>query len=139
MVYFIQEHKNPKGLIKIGQSENVRERLENLQIGSPVLLQVLKVMPAEEYEARIHARFAKFWVRGEWFSPSKDLMDFIGDLPSSEHDGYIAAFKECLSIRYRRSLLKPTKPIVLQTEDSIISSLLSAKRQLRLSRIEKVK
>lgn len=95
MVYFIQGEITR--LIKIGctircpqlRTPNAKKeerkgqcfRIEELQTGSPDELVVLACVPQwgvkEEYA--LHKRFAHLRVRGEWFRPEKELLDFVGN------------------------------------------------------------
>lgn len=75
-VYFIQART--LGLIKIGYSSDVKKRIETLQTGCPDEIDLLRTIPGSvELERAIHGRFAASRVRGEWFTPSAELMQFI--------------------------------------------------------------
>jgi transposase len=76
-VYFLQGVDG--GCIKIGfTSRDTRERLADLQTGSPVLLRILHVVPGSKAdESAAHARFAASHSHGEWFRPTADLLSFI--------------------------------------------------------------
>jgi len=75
-VYFIQAAQ--LGLIKIGFSSNVPKRLLSLKTGCPDDLVILKIIPGgQEIERILHKKFADIRVKGEWFSPTKELMAFI--------------------------------------------------------------
>ena len=66
-VYFL--HAPAAGLIKIGCSDNIRARLTNLAVSSPVPLTLLGIVSggrAREFE--LHKKFEALRVRGEWFS-----------------------------------------------------------------------
>ena len=76
MIYFIQCGEN--GPIKIGQSDNPKERLEQLQTGSPYKLKLLWVYKGDQFtEQEIQDKFTLLHIRGEWFKPSKDIFNFI--------------------------------------------------------------
>ena len=77
MIYFIQCGTN--GPIKIGYTDNgVKERLAQLQTGCPYELMVLWVYTGDDYtEAQIHSELSQERVRGEWFHPSKTVIEFI--------------------------------------------------------------
>lgn len=66
-VYFIQsEHGGP---IKIGTTENVAQRLRNLQTGSPTRLVVLGVLAGgQSVEQILHLDLAAHRLEGEWFA-----------------------------------------------------------------------
>ena len=81
-VYFIQEENN--GLIKIGYSDNPKDRLRSLQVSSPNKLKIIKVVDGNfDRERFIHYKFSKFSVRGEWFSPNSELVEYINNLEDS--------------------------------------------------------
>ena len=75
--YFARE--GPDGLIKIGKSFDPPGRFASLQTGSPRHLTLLGVIQFSDTltEATIHERFAHLRVRGEWFTPGSDLLEFI--------------------------------------------------------------
>jgi len=77
MIYFIQAGKN--GPIKIGYTEtNVHERLKQLQTACPYELKLLWCIEgSQQEESNIHDRFGYEKVRGEWFHPSRLLLNFI--------------------------------------------------------------
>lgn len=76
-VYFIQAMGG--GPIKIGSAADVTGRLQMLQTGSPVRLQVLAVIPGADEcgEFALHAQFAESRLHGEWFQPTPELLDVI--------------------------------------------------------------
>jgi len=66
-VYFIQSGKN--GSIKIGEAQNTKERLKQLQIGNPeklYLIGIIKNVP-RIMEKEIQAKFRKYHLRFEWY------------------------------------------------------------------------
>jgi hypothetical protein len=75
-VYFIQSDAGP---IKIGHSDvGARSRLSQLQTSSPIGLKLLKVLPGTiKLERELHRKFAQYRLRGEWFQPSPELLEFI--------------------------------------------------------------
>lgn len=76
MIYFIQESGN--GFIKIGFSQNPLQRLRQLSKNQPYEYSLLGVLPGHfEQERALHKRFSDFSIKGEWFSPDKNLIDFI--------------------------------------------------------------
>jgi hypothetical protein len=79
MIYFIQAGKN--GPIKIGKTDNeIENRIRQLQIGCPYELKLLWLYKDDDYsEAEIHETFAHERIRGEWFHPTKKLLEFIND------------------------------------------------------------
>ena len=69
-IYFIQQGDGP---VKIGHTNNIKKRLESLQIGNPELLLLrISMGPmskklAQRTEKLIHRRFADNSIRGEWY------------------------------------------------------------------------
>lgn len=78
-IYFIQQ--TPGGQIKIGTAVNVATRLSTLQTASASILQVLAVMPGGTTEEQaLHRRFGHARIRGEWFTPTPDVLAFIEEV-----------------------------------------------------------
>ena len=85
MIYFIKALNS--GLIKIGYTKNVGERVASLRSNSPEELHILKITEGDiEDEKRIHNKFKHFNERNEWFRPEKSLLDFI---ESSKEISYV--------------------------------------------------
>lgn len=83
VVYFIQGTAIP--LIKIGIANNVVSRLYSLQSGSPDELRLLTTQPGGGLvEKTLHDRFSHLRVRGEWFRPEPELIEYI---ESVKHKG----------------------------------------------------
>ena len=82
-VYFIQEGES--GPIKIGVANDTAKRLATLQTGNSSELRLIgDVMGGSILEAKLHTKFEKHHVRGEWFSPHPDILAEIDRLASSE-------------------------------------------------------
>lgn len=76
MIYFIQE--SSRGLIKIGLAVDPQSRLIELQVGSPHTLTLLLVVDGDrDDERRLHRRFSRHRVRGEWFKPQAAVLHFM--------------------------------------------------------------
>lgn len=64
--YLIQAGE--QGDVKIGSTRlDPRERLKALQTGSSEPLRLVKVLAGRDLERQLHARYAPFRTRGEWF------------------------------------------------------------------------
>lgn len=76
MVYFVQATLSK--MIKIGltSEKSLASRLGALQIGCPEELKLLKLIDTHT-EGQVHKKFAHLRVRGEWFKPNQELLDFI--------------------------------------------------------------
>lgn len=76
IVYFIQEGN--EGPIKIGFSNKLVDRLASIQTGNPRELRLLGWLKGNQAkESEIQDKFANYRIRGEWFEPSPELLDFI--------------------------------------------------------------
>lgn len=76
MIYFVQAEGG--GLIKIGTSVCLTERLRQLELIHGDGLSVLAVMPGSfDVERTLHDRFAHLWEGGEWFRDNGELTEFI--------------------------------------------------------------
>jgi hypothetical protein len=65
-VYFIEAIST--GLVKIGWTSDLEQRLYALRKGSPVELRLVKCIPGDRsLESALHRRFRAHRVRGEWF------------------------------------------------------------------------
>ncbi len=76
-VYFIQGQETLR--IKIGVAKDPQKRLANLQVGSAerlVLVGILFGMGVAK-ERQLHGRFIADEVHGEWFKPSRKLVEYI--------------------------------------------------------------
>jgi len=91
-VYFIQGAEDS---IKIGRSNDPDRRLMELQTASPIELKFIKVIEGDEkLESEIHTRFGKSNIRGEWFKPSKRLLEFIDNLESPKYPEFTIITKD---------------------------------------------
>lgn len=78
-VYFFQA--GPEGPIKIGWSADVRARLDAAQVCNHEPLELLVYAPGNATDERkVHLHFDKAHIRGEWFRPTPDLIEFIEGL-----------------------------------------------------------
>lgn len=76
MIYFIQAEDSKA--IKIGIADNPQRRLAALATGSAEPLTLLGVqhgVKADEID--LHRRFRSLRLKGEWFQPGQDLLDYI--------------------------------------------------------------
>ena len=72
-LYFVR--MGDEGPIKIGRSKDVSKRIKGLQVGSPMWVEKLAVLPGEGPHERVwHKAFADHKMRGEWFEPDASLL-----------------------------------------------------------------
>lgn len=75
-IYFLQCQTTK--LIKIGITNNVKNRVTDIQVSCPTKLVLIGSVPGHRsFEYSLHQRFADARVRGEWFSPVPELLEFI--------------------------------------------------------------
>lgn len=69
--------------IKIGfTKQSVRSRFSNIQTHNHLNLEILSVFDGDaEMEDRLHRKFERFRIRGEWYRPVPELLEFIKTLP----------------------------------------------------------
>jgi len=77
MIYFFQIEGN--GPIKIGYTtSDVKIRMTTVQSSVPYKLNLLGYFSGGWYkEQEIHRKFSKFRMRGEWFRPSKKILQYL--------------------------------------------------------------
>ncbi len=64
------------GLVKVGLTTSIRQRLMTLQIGSPTPLALVATIPGSAgAEAKLHKRYARARDHGEWFVARKISSD----------------------------------------------------------------
>jgi len=80
-VYFILDKKS--AAVKIGKSNNIEERISDLQTGNPNLLTVEYFIECKseehsfELEKKLHKKFERLHITGEWFKFDIDLFNYI--------------------------------------------------------------
>ena len=82
VVYFVRAET--LGLIKIGATLDLSDRLKTLQVGSPDKLTCVGAIYAPDafdQEKRLHARLRDHWSHGEWFHPHADILELIEQWP----------------------------------------------------------
>lgn len=83
LIYFVQSRDN--GFIKIGQTSNLRRRLDSLAGSSPSPLALVGLIGAHELlEAALHSFFQDYRSHGEWFSPGAGLVRFLKSAKARE-------------------------------------------------------
>lgn len=81
-IYFVQEGE--AGPVKIGWTQqDLVARLNQIQNGNPRpvrLIGLLVVDSPVQAEEALHAHFADWHIRGEWYEPGPSLMEFIAEV-----------------------------------------------------------
>ena len=76
MIYFVQVGDD--GPIKIGIAEDVKKRISKLQVAHFIELKLrLTIDGDERHESYLHEKFSLHRIRGEWFHPVSQLLEFI--------------------------------------------------------------
>lgn len=79
-VYFA---RRSDGLIKIGSSMNVEQRMDQLSSGAAEKMELIGHMNGSTtFEHSIHKELAKHQKHGEWFYPASEVVIYIHDLLS---------------------------------------------------------
>lgn len=82
-VYFL--HALRSNSIKVGFSQNLKNRLNKLKAASPEPLITLKTIKGHrQLEQTILTIFAKFRTHGEWFEARDELFVFINSLEENK-------------------------------------------------------
>ncbi len=76
MIYFIQIGED--GPIKIGFTKSpIAYRISALQTASPYLLTLVGLIDGDEQaEQSLHEKFSEFRMKGEWFEPQSEILEF---------------------------------------------------------------
>lgn len=136
MIYFIQSCSADK-LIKIGVSRAPLMRFCTLATASPVDLKLLRVTYGGlSEETRLHKEFAAEWVRGEWFSPSQRLLEYISnaaqvaDVATPDTPG--KPMRHLLSPGFR-----PTDPAKVKADRAVEKAAQKAAQKKRVAALRK--
>lgn len=80
IIYFVKSTISHE--IKIGfTSSNVLKRLSTIQTSHPYKLELLAKIPGDrKFEKSLHQKFEKYRLKGEWFQPHPDIINFISSL-----------------------------------------------------------
>ena len=77
MIYFVKP-RDAAGPIKIGYSYDPVKRFGSLSTGSPIALELLGVMEGTRATERdLHQRFRRHRMHGEWFRPTRALLNVV--------------------------------------------------------------
>lgn len=91
MIYFIRGKES--GNIKIGYSTNPDKRKSNLQTSHYEELELIGLMDGSlEDEATIHKTFASFNIRGEWYRPSQEILEFVDNNAKRSEFNIVTSF-----------------------------------------------
>jgi hypothetical protein len=89
-VYFIQAKT---GEIKIGHAVNVAMRMRAIQSCSPCKLELIATVNGGiKEETAIHNHFSADRLHGEWFLPSRALLEFA-DMEDDERNEFAASLR----------------------------------------------
>lgn len=75
-VYFVQDGES--GPIKIGTSTNIKNRMYQLRANAKNDLVLLALIGGGRWvESLLHTLFSHIRIRGEWFHPAPELLEYI--------------------------------------------------------------
>lgn len=73
-IYFIKAG----GMIKIGYTKNLKERMTTIQVSMPIKIELIGVMEGtQSFERELHHLFREHKERGEWFRDEGRIARFI--------------------------------------------------------------
>ena len=76
MIYFLEA---TNGLVKIGYSGNVSQRVKDISFMSPLPLRLIATLPGDKRQEKlIHSFFRRS--HGEWFYPDPRLQRYLGKI-----------------------------------------------------------
>lgn len=79
MVYVIQQKND--GPIKIGESTSLVSRMTVLKQGNPYSFNFLAAVDGNtDLESALHQRFDRYKIRGEWFHPCREILNYISNV-----------------------------------------------------------
>lgn len=112
MIYFVRCQST--GRVKIGFSEKPWLRFVKIQADCPTELVMAAIIDGDMGdEGALHAAYAQYNVRGEWFAEVGELRDFIASLTPAEREGRQAALP---------SLQLPEETLVAEVETAAMSA-----------------
>jgi DNA-binding XRE family transcriptional regulator len=77
MIYLIS-HSNQ--FLKIGYTKDIKKRLSQLQVSSPIKLELLHIIEGDlSLEKELHILFKDYATNGEWFIFSEDIVNYFKD------------------------------------------------------------
>ena len=96
MIYFIRE--GFEGNIKIGYTtDNICKRKSALQNGNSKRLIIIGTMNGnQDFETYLKDKFRHCQLIGEWFSPKKELLEYIDKNVQFHHD-YVLFLRELVT------------------------------------------
>jgi hypothetical protein len=78
-VYFVQSGDD--GLIKIGYTSDIRKRISSIKTCTPTPIKLLGYIEGDYLtERELHKKFKKYNSRGEWFTCTKEIIDYINEV-----------------------------------------------------------
>jgi hypothetical protein len=84
-IYIVQMGSD--GPVKIGFSKRPHVRIRSLSVSSPADLKVIAIIKGDTFtEAELHKRFEYAHIKGEWFKPVPELVNFDSTWESVSQD-----------------------------------------------------
>lgn len=105
LVYFVQVESD--GPIKIGATQKISSRLSTLGSANPSVLRLIAFIRCPSYdrafynENALHRKFHANRIRGEWFRPTDELLDWLRDDSSVTH---VSASPEAFTHKTNREI-----------------------------------
>jgi hypothetical protein len=116
--------------IKVGITENVEQRLTDIQVGNPTKVELLHSIymsdeEGREAESEIHNMFIKTNLSGEWYQATQFMLDYIRNIKENGWESHLSWIKKKYEYMYREILSAFKKNI---ETDIIYGNLISLER-----------
>jgi len=134
MIYFIQAQAYPY-LIKIGftKTSDVSKRVNDLKTVNAVDLYLILVLFGTWHdEQKLHIQFSAERVKGEWFYPSNQLINFILEKINQKNIPFLKKVTEKEKIEESNKIIDKQKEL-----HASINKLIKEKRTLKIIHLEK--
>lgn len=111
LVYFLKYREIPDSPVRIGWTNNMKQRFATYKMHNAFELEVLKTVNAgAAFEADVHLLFDDIRLHGEWFKGTPDLYEFIRGLPESATTEYQNQLQQYVAESpYRQGHYKPSR------------------------------
>lgn len=96
MIYFLQAPELSR--VKIGTTTNLKDRLLRLRDGSPTELVLLATCAGgRTEELRLHKKFSRHRVFGEWFADCDEIQSFIDRISQADPEAQASILAESVN------------------------------------------
>lgn len=101
VTYFIQSGAD--GAIKIGKTTQMSLRMSQIQNGSAEVLSLIGWIHGD-MEQDLHQHFAHLRIRGEWFRPEEQILEFIRERCNADTRECVVSIARSVSRLYKQAI-----------------------------------